>query len=257
MLRGPIAHITLAASVAAIISLLAEDALARGGRGGGGGGRGGGGGVSAGSRGGGGGFSGASRGGGIRSSGASSISSRGGSSSFSRPSGGGGSFASSRPSGGYGGQAGGGQRGGQYANSRPGAGAGQRANVGDRTNTAANVGNRGDVNRGNRGNINTGDFNRNVNINNDIDGGWGGWYDHPVGAGIATGMVVGATAAMTSAAFGSYYYSLPPGCAPYYTSYYHCGGAYYQPQYEGDTVVYVTVPDPAAASGTQVNVQPH
>jgi hypothetical protein len=62
---------------------------------------------------------------------------------------------------------------------------------------------------------------------------------------------------MTSAALGSYYYSLPPGCSPYYTSYYHCGGAYYQPQYQGDTVVYVTVPDPAAAAGTQVTVQPH
>jgi hypothetical protein len=57
-----------------------------------------------------------------------------------------------------------------------------------------------------------------------------------------------AVAGMTAAAFGSAYYSLPPGCGPYpysgYT-YYSCGGAYYQPQYEGTTVVYVSVPDPA------------
>ena len=28
-------------------------------------------------------------------------------------------------------------------------------------------------------------------------------------------------------------------------SYYSCGGSFYQPIYEGDTVVYVTVPDPS------------
>jgi hypothetical protein len=41
---------------------------------------------------------------------------------------------------------------------------------------------------------------------------------------------------------------LPPGCPAYPYggySYYHCGGAYYEPRYEGDTVVYVTVPDPS------------
>ena len=47
---------------------------------------------------------------------------------------------------------------------------------------------------------------------------------------------------------------LPGGCSPYpyhsYT-YYNCGGAYYQPQYEGDTVVYVTVPDPATVTVQQ------
>jgi hypothetical protein len=52
---------------------------------------------------------------------------------------------------------------------------------------------------------------------------------------------------MTAAAIGSAYYALPADCAPYpyysYT-YYNCGSAWYQPQYEGETVVYVTVPDP-------------
>ncbi len=68
------------------------------------------------------------------------------------------------------------------------------------------------------------------------------------------GIAIGAVAGMTAMAYGSAYYALPGGCSPYpyrtYT-YYNCGGAYYQPQYEGDTVVYVTVPDP-----TTVTVQP-
>ena len=39
---------------------------------------------------------------------------------------------------------------------------------------------------------------------------------------------------------------------PYHSyTYYNCGGAYYQPQYEGDTVVYVSVPDPAVAAAAQ------
>jgi hypothetical protein len=62
-------------------------------------------------------------------------------------------------------------------------------------------------------------------------------------------------AGMAAVAYGSAYYALPGGCSPYpyaaYT-YYSCGGAYYQPQYEGDTVVYVSVPDPATASSTTV-----
>jgi hypothetical protein len=47
---------------------------------------------------------------------------------------------------------------------------------------------------------------------------------------------------------GSMYYSLPPACSPYAWGgygYYHCGGMYYEPRYEGDTVVYVTIPDPS------------
>ena len=77
-------------------------------------------------------------------------------------------------------------------------------------------------------------------------GGWGGWGDYYPGAGLVAGAVVGATAA--AIAYGSSYYALPPGCPPYSYggySYYSCGGAFYQPQYEGDTVVYVTVPDPS------------
>jgi hypothetical protein len=111
---------------------------------------------------------------------------------------------------------------------------GAQAGAGNRANIAG--GNRNISGSGNR--INTGD----INVNN--GNGWGGWSDHPVAAGVAVGAVAGVTAAAVSGA----YYSLPPGCPPYpyggYT-YYSCGGAYYQPQYEGDTVTYVTVPDPA------------
>ena len=68
------------------------------------------------------------------------------------------------------------------------------------------------------------------------------------------GIAIGAVAGMTAMAYGSAYYALPGGCSPYpyhsYT-YYNCGGAYYQPQYEGDTVVYVTVPDPATVTVQQ------
>ena len=108
---------------------------------------------------------------------------------------------------------------------------------------AGGVGNRGN---GNRGNVNVGN-NNNINIDN--DGGWGGWNDYPVGAGLA----IGAAAAFTAAAWGSVYYSLPHGCSPYpYAgySYYSCGGAYYEPRYEGDTVVYVTVPNPSGGGTT-------
>jgi hypothetical protein len=91
-----------------------------------------------------------------------------------------------------------------------------------------------------------------VNINGDWDG-WGGWNDYPWGVG--AGFVAGA---VTAAAIGSTYYSLPYGCSPYPYggySYYSCGGSWYQPQYEGDTVVYVTVPDPSGGQSTNVQVQ--
>jgi hypothetical protein len=110
-------------------------------------------------------------------------------------------------------------------------GSGKLADAGNRTALSGN--------RGNNNRINTGD----VNINNGWGNGWGGYVDHPVAAGVVTGAVVGATAA----AVGSTYYDVPAGCPPYTSggyTYYSCGGAYYQPQYQGDTVVYTTVPEP-------------
>ncbi|NBW14558.1 MAG: hypothetical protein EBR82_41820 [Caulobacteraceae bacterium] len=122
--------------------------------------------------------------------------------------------------------------------SRPGgSGAANRPSGGDRINTGdRNSGNREINNSGNR--INTGD----VNIDVDGDHGWG-WDDnhhHPIAAGVA----FGAAAAVTSAVVGSMIYTLPPACSPYAVSYYYCGGVYYQPQYQGDTVVYVVVDQP-------------
>lgn len=49
------------------------------------------------------------------------------------------------------------------------------------------------------------------------------------------------------AIYGSRVYALPPGCAGIMragVNYYHCGGVYYRPYYEGTTVVYVVVEAP-------------
>jgi hypothetical protein len=109
---------------------------------------------------------------------------------------------------------------------------------------------RGDWNRGDRrGDWNRGDWNRgNWNydrrdfsygdIDVDVDDGWypgWGW-----GGAFAAG-------ALTSAAIGSIYYSLPSSCAyhPYYGySYYQCGNTWYEPQYYGDQVTYMAVEQP-------------
>ena len=95
------------------------------------------------------------------------------------------------------------------------------------------------------------------------DGDWDGDYDWGdnwfPGAGMA---IAGATAAIV----GSYYNALPYGCSNYYyhaSPYYSCGGAWYQPQYEGDDVTYIVVeapqgdPDPGAPTVVQqMNIPP-
>jgi hypothetical protein len=116
----------------------------------------------------------------------------------------------------------------------------QRNNVqnnAQRNNVQRNGGN----NRVNTGDVNIGNGNRNTNINIDNDHG-GDWNDnyHPIARGVA----FGTAAAVTAAAVGSMMYTLPPACSPYRTSYYYCGGVYYEPQYQGDKVVYVVVPQP-------------
>ena len=92
--------------------------------------------------------------------------------------------------------------------------------------------------------------NRNVNVNNVNGyrggnygggyGGWGGGWDHPV----AAAATVGAAAAVTSAAIGSAYNTLPSGCGAYVNGYYQCGSTYYQPQYSGTDVQYTVVNAP-------------
>lgn len=232
------AKLATALGIAAMV-LAPALADARGGRGGGG--RGGGGGFRASgatsvSRGGGGFSGGRSSYAGSRSSGgfsgarASSRPSEGFSSrpaAANRPAAGGGAYAANRPGGGA-------------AANRPGAGGGGQYNRGS-GNRVDGSGNRvnGGNNRVNNGNINVGN---NVNFDGgDWDHGWD-WDDnyHPIAAGVA----FGTAAAVTSAAIGSMYYSLPPSCSPYAGSYYYCGGIYYEPRYEGDKVVYVVVDQP-------------
>jgi hypothetical protein len=193
------------------------------------------------------------RGGGGRGGSTSMGRGGGGGGGFNRGGGGGGGGGFNRGGGGGGMNAGGFSRGGNYSS----AGAGNRGNVNAGNVNRGNVNtgniNRGNVNTGNintgninRGNINTGNINTgnvNVNVDNNYGCCHGGWNDYPVGAGLA----VGAVAGMTAAAIGSRYYALPPACSPYpysgYT-YYSCGGAYYKPTYQGDTVVYVVVDKP-------------
>jgi hypothetical protein len=130
--------------------------------------------------------------------------------------------------------------------------------------SASNRPSTGAINSGNRnvntGNINTGNRVNTGDINVNVDRNWNGNVHvsqpiygavrpvYPVYRPVAAGVVIGATAAVTAAAIGSMYYSLPPsGCSPYpYSSYtyYYCGSVYYKPQYQGDTVVYVVVNKP-------------
>ena len=233
-MRGTFSRVAMAGAFFSIAAFAVQEVDARGG--GRGGGARGGGSTSMSRGGGGGGGGGFSRGGGGSSGGSFSRSGN-----YSRPSGS--ASASQRPSGGASGanqmaqRPGAGGSGTQRPSTRPGQG-------GSGTQRPGNAGN---INTGNinTGNINTGDINRgdvNIDVDNDWNG-WGGYYDHPVGA-FAAGAVVGAT---TAAVLGSRYYALPPGCSPYpYASltYYSCAGAWYQPTYQGDTVVYVVVDKP-------------
>jgi hypothetical protein len=173
----------------------------------------------------------------------------GGSMSMSRG-GGGGGFNRGGGGGGYGG--GSFSRGGNYNSGNINRGNVNTGNINRGNVNTGNI-NRGNINTGNinTGNINTGNINRvnynNVNVNHvDVNNGWNGWggyYDHPVAAGVA----IGAVAGLTAAAIGSRYYALPTGCGPYPYggfTYYSCGNAWYKPTYQGDTVVYVVVNKP-------------
>lgn len=112
----------------------------------------------------------------------------------------------------------------------------------------ANRANNANINQSNNTNINRNNnvnINNNTNINVDVDNGWNnnGWHHHPV----ATGVVIGATAAVTSAVVGSMIYSLPPSCTTVVYaggSYSQCGSVWYRPQYSGTSVTYVVVNPP-------------
>ena len=59
----------------------------------------------------------------------------------------------------------------------------------------------------------------------------------------ATAAPVAPAAAVTSVAVGTRVYAKPAGCATVHTprgvTYYQCGGVYYRPYFEGNSVVYV------------------
>ena len=144
-----------------------------------------------------------------------------------------------------------------------------RGNV-DRGNinrgNAANI-NRGNVNRGNinsanvnrgninRANVNTANINRNVEAhgwsnNNWVDDNHWGWGSFAGGAAAAaTGAAVGAaiannhednTVVVAPPAAGTVVSTLPAGCPAANTAQaqYSCGGAQYQPAYNGSDLVY-------------------
>ncbi len=127
----------------------------------------------------------------------------------------------------------------QQADARGGRGGGGRGG-GGRMHTSVHsnhvdIDRHTNVNRGRRGNVNV---HRDVDI--DVDHRHGRYY-HPV----ATGVAIGATAAITSAVVGSMIYSLPPtGCSTVIRngiSYSQCGSVWYEPRYSGNSVTYVVV----------------
>jgi hypothetical protein len=232
----------------AVVSLSAHADAQR--RGGGGGRRGGGGG---GFRGGGGG--GMSRGG-ARTS-VTSRPSRPSGGNYSRPATRPSTPAASRPSLGQGANrpsvsppanrpnVGGGAAGGGNLANRPGGG----ANVGNGNRENLGNGNRTNVGNGNRTNISN---DRPINVNDNdlnINGGhWDGGYGCCYGWGAAAaGFAAGA---ITAAAIGSTVYALPPSCPAYYyggVTYNHCGGVWYEPQFQGTETTYVVVNAPEGA----------
>ena len=95
---------------------------------------------------------------------------------------------------------------------------------------------------GNTANVNNGNVVAGNDVDIDVDNGWGGYGS---GAAYATGVAVGATT--TAAVVGSYYATLPAGCAPYYYGayrYYSCGSIWYQQTVQSGSTVYVVVSDP-------------
>jgi hypothetical protein len=142
-----------------------------------------------------------------------------------------------------GGGGGGGRGGGGGGGARGGGGGGAAAQNVNRTgNASQNVNRTGNVNQNVNRNANV---NQNVNVNRNVDvdvnNGWGG--NNP----LAAAAVVTAGVAVTAAAIGSIAYSVPPSCVPvsvHGATYQQCGSTWYQPQYAGTQVTYITVNPP-------------
>jgi len=97
------------------------------------------------------------------------------------------------------------------------------------------------VHRSSRANVHR---NTNVNVNRRVDvnvNNRRGRYYHPV----ATGVAIGATAAVTAAVIGSMVNTLPPsGCTTVIRNgiaYSQCGSVWYEPRYSGNSVTYIVV----------------
>jgi hypothetical protein len=117
------------------------------------------------------------------------------------------------------------------------------ANSNTNVNRNTNINRETNVNRNTNVNVNR-DRNINVDVNHRgcCDNDWDD-HHHP----IATGMAIGATAAITSAVIGSMVTTLPPACTTTVINgigYSNCGGTWYQPQYVGTSVQYVVVTQP-------------
>jgi len=105
-----------------------------------------------------------------------------------------------------------------------------------------------DANRNTNVNRNV-NVNQNVNVNRNVNVHGGGYYGGPCcgydrwGHPVATAVAVTATAV----AVGTIVASLPPQCTATVVgnvTYQNCGGTYYQPIYQGNTVQYVVVNRP-------------
>jgi hypothetical protein len=141
---------------------------------------------------------------------------------------------------------------GQPAN-RPAIGAGGngggRTNIGNADRTNIGNGDRTNIGNGDRTNISN---DRPININdNDIVAGGGHWdSDYGCCSGWGAAAAGFAAGAITAAAIGSTVYALPPACPiSVYggTTYNHCGGVWYQPQFQGTETTYIVVEQPAGA----------
>ena len=131
------------------------------------------------------------------------------------------------------------------AHARSGGGQRSTANSGTRNTASNNTRNTANVNKTNvntsRNNVNV---NKNTNINVDVDahggyhgGYYGGGYHHPVAAMATTALVVGAMVSVLPST----------GCTTVMIGGIgnrQCGATWYQPQYQGTTVVYQVVNAP-------------
>ncbi len=133
------------------------------------------------------------------------------------------------------------RRGGGGGGARRGGGARSRPSGGNRSkNTNRNKNVNRNTNRNVNRNVNK-NVNVNVNHNNRYYGGHGRGYGYYGGRPIlafSTGLVIGSVIASAS---------MPTTCTTTYVngvSYRRCGSSYYQPFYEGDTMVYKVVSSP-------------